>query len=139
MRSVRPKETHLTERNDREDFAVIPNTIGMHATVIAVCFDESTSIETVLGGTSITVLPVIGWRVSQHGRVGEPILPGDLEETETAFLNLSDGRYLEMPIGVACNDMRQAIERALSNCADRLHEKGEQVRRSPDAAVYHAR
>ena len=60
MRSVRPKETHLTERNDREDFAVIPNTIGMHATVIAVCFDEATSIETVLGGTSITVLPVIG-------------------------------------------------------------------------------
>jgi hypothetical protein len=111
----------------------------MHATVIAVCFDEATSIETVLDGTSITVLPVIGWRVSQRGRVGEPILPGDLEETETAFLNLSDGRYLEMPARVACNDMRQAIERALSNCADRLREKGEQVRRSPDAAVYHAR
>jgi hypothetical protein len=52
VRSVRPTEIHLTERNDREDFAVIPNTIGMHATVIAVCFDEATSIETVLGPPS---------------------------------------------------------------------------------------
>ncbi len=107
--------------------------------MIAVRFDAANSIETVLGGTSITVVPIIGWRVSGDGRVGEPILPGALEETETAFLNLLDGRYLEMPKMVACNDMRQAIERALSNCADRLRENGEQVRRSPDAAVYHAR